>query len=106
MDKTVSKNLFVAMFYSWFPFLQRRNLLINMKEGDLLELIREPENEYDDYAIAFYFNKEKVGYVPSESNEILSRLLDSKVIELLAEITHLETKAKAWENVHMRIADK
>lgn len=69
----------------------------------MLELVREPENKHDSAAIALHFNMEKIGYIPRESNEILSRLMDADVIELQAEITHIEQKAKAWENVHIAV---
>jgi hypothetical protein len=74
-----------------------------MKEGDLLELVREPDNDHDDCAIAFHFNGDKIGYVPAEENALLTRLIDAGVIDLLAEITHLKPEAATWENVHAAI---
>ncbi|HYG40718.1 MAG TPA: HIRAN domain-containing protein [Cytophagales bacterium] len=74
-----------------------------MQTGNMLELVREPANEHDQYAIALHFDKEKIGYIPRESNEILSRLMDAGVAELQAEITHMEPQAKAWENVHIAV---
>lgn len=70
-----------------------------MKTGDMLELVREPDNEHDEFAVALHFNNQKIGFLPMEENEIISRLIDSGVIELMAEITHLEPQAAAWENV-------
>jgi hypothetical protein len=74
-----------------------------MKTGDLLELVREPGNEHDPCAIALHFNNKKIGYIPAGQNEVLSRLMDAGVIELLAEITHLEPQAATWENVHIAV---
>lgn len=90
-------------FIRGFRFYEGQKLLAKMKEGDILELIREPDNPHDSCAIALYFNDSKVGYVPREDNEILSRLLDAGVIDLLAEITHLKPEAAAWENVHIAV---
>ncbi len=42
-----------------------------------LELKREPTNEYDEFAIALYFNKNKIGYIPKDRNEVIARLLDT-----------------------------
>lgn len=90
-------------FIRGFRFYQGENLLREMKVGDMLELVREPANEFDECAIALHFNREKIGFIPMESNEILSRLMDAKVIELQAEITHIEKKAETWENVHIAV---
>jgi hypothetical protein len=90
-------------FIRGFRFYKGENLLMEMKIGDILELVREPTNEFDECAIALHFNKEKIGFIPMESNEVLSRLMDAKVIELLAEITHIEKKADTWENVHIAV---
>ena len=53
--------------------------------------------------LQLHFNKERIGYIPRESNEIISRLLDSGIMELHSGITHLEPKARAWENVHVGV---
>jgi hypothetical protein len=46
--------------------------------GDFLIFKREPENPYDEYAIAIYTElQKKIGYVPKDNNEILARLMDS-----------------------------
>ena len=69
-------------------------LFEKLNEGDLVRLIREPENEYDVYAIRIdtdngqplgYVPSEKVpddeylklGYVPRVNNKILARLMDA-----------------------------
>ncbi|MCR5275343.1 MAG: HIRAN domain-containing protein [Clostridiales bacterium] len=65
-----------------------------LQEGDLVKLVREPENEYDEYAIRIdtdsdqplgYVPSEmvsddeylKLGYVPRVNNKILARLMDA-----------------------------
>lgn len=90
-------------FIRGFRFSEGPHLLSEMKEGDMLELVREPENAHDHCAIALHYNDHHVGYIPREDNELLSRLLDAKVIDLMAEITHLKLEAAAWENVHIAV---
>jgi uncharacterized protein Yka (UPF0111/DUF47 family) len=75
-----------------------------MKEGSLLALVREADNIHDACAIALHYNGRKIGFIPAESNEVLSRLLDAEVIELVAEITHIEKEAATWENVHIAVS--
>lgn len=65
-----------------------------ISEGDLVRLVREPENEYDEYAIRVETeDAKKIGYVPTElipdeayltigymprvNNKILARLMDA-----------------------------
>lgn len=90
-------------FVRGFRFYEGPGLLQEMKTGDLLEMRREPNNEHDNCAIALHFNGHKIGFIPAEENGMLSRLMDADLVELLAEITHLETNAAAWENVHIAV---
>jgi hypothetical protein len=101
--KQYKKLYLLQCFVRGFRFYKGPSLLQEMKEGALLELVREPDNEHDDCAIALHFNNEKIGYIPAEDNATLSRLMDAGVVELLAEITHLQSEAATWENVHVAI---
>ncbi len=101
--KQYQKIYLLQCFVRGFRFYNSETMLNAMKEGDMLELVREPDNTYDNCAIALHYNRQKIGFVPAESNEVLSRLMDAKVVELQAEITHIEIKAQAWENVHIAI---
>src|SRR5512138_1408057 len=38
-----------------------------------LEMKREPANEYDNLAIALYFDQHKIGYIPRDKNEVIAR---------------------------------
>lgn len=50
---------------------------IVLLEGDKLKLKREPDNEYDEYAIEIFTIKDKkLGYIPRNKNKILARLMD------------------------------
>lgn len=42
-----------------------------------LELKREPGNEHDKLAIALYFAKHKIGYIPRDKNEVIARMMDA-----------------------------
>lgn len=50
-----------------------------LEVGDKLELRREKLNQYDRSAIAVYFEGDKIGFVASEDNKILSVLQDHEV---------------------------
>src|SRR5690606_34128519 len=85
--KQYQKIYLLQCFVRGFRFYDGETMLQQMQEGDMLELVREPENKHDACAIALHYNMEKIGYVPRESNEILSRLIDAHVVALQAEIT-------------------
>ncbi len=48
-----------------------------MEPGQVLRMQRNPKNPYDQCAIALYYDKTRVGYVPRELNLIISRLMDA-----------------------------
>ena len=53
-------------------------LVEDLNEGDILKLLREANNEYDERAI-LVLNKDnnKLGYIPMHDNEIFTRLMDA-----------------------------
>jgi hypothetical protein len=103
LTKDFRKIYLLQCFVAGFRHYEGMKLLDSLKEGDLLELVREPENEYDDCAIALHLKGEKIGFIPSSVNEILSYLLDSDALSLFAVITHLEKNSQPWENVAIAV---
>lgn len=43
----------------------------------VMKMIRHPKNEHDELAIGIYLNTVRVGWVPMEHNEVISRLMDA-----------------------------
>ncbi len=43
----------------------------------VLKMIRQPHNKHDELAIGIYFNNTRIGWVPMEHNEVISRLMDA-----------------------------
>ena len=48
-----------------------------MVDAPVLALVREPDNEHDDDAIAVHCDGKRVGYIPRRHNTVLARLLDA-----------------------------
>jgi hypothetical protein len=59
-----------------------------MKDGDSLTLVREPENPYDLSAVRVDWNGHKLGYIPRTQNEAVARQMD-RGNKLQARITKL-----------------
>ena len=50
----------------------------DLKEGDQLTLLREPENRFDENAILVLDGQErKIGYIPEKHNVVFARLMDA-----------------------------
>lgn len=49
----------------------------NLLPETVLKMIRDPKNEYDELAIGIYYNGMRIGWVPQEMNEVISRLMDA-----------------------------
>ena len=42
-----------------------------------LTMLRQPDNEVDQYAIGIYFNQTQLGWVPMKDNLVIARLMDA-----------------------------
>jgi len=73
-----------------------------MEPGKELSLKREPENEYDEAAIAVYFNKIKIGYLPHAENATIALLMDQQA-NVAATISDFDPNAGPWERVWVEV---
>lgn len=74
-----------------------------MQTGDKLNLVREPDNKFDESAIALYYDDTKIGYLPRVENSTISRLLDQNA-PVTATITDLDPDAGPWERVWVEVS--
>lgn len=49
----------------------------HLEKGLVLRMQRRPKNKYDENAIAIFYEKIRIGYVPRELNLVISRLMDA-----------------------------
>lgn len=60
-------------------------LVATLEAGDEIELRAEPENEYDENAVACYYQDQHIGYIGRDNNSVpAQRLADEE--EVLAEV--------------------
>ena len=62
-----------------------------------LEMKREGKNEFDEFAIALYFEDVKVGYIPRDKNEVIAKLMDA------GKAFYSKIQAKEWEGNWLRL---
>ncbi|RKX74592.1 MAG: hypothetical protein DRP87_16520 [Spirochaetes bacterium] len=67
-----------------------------------LNLIREPENPYDEMAIEVYWKDYKLGYIPRDDNSVIAQLMD-RGIPLKASISRLNESGNPWDRVGIRV---
>lgn len=77
-------------------------ILAGLQEGDRLTFLREPDNNYDEKAIAVLTSGEsKIGYVPRYDNVVFSRLMDAGKL-LFGKVVHIDRR-KGWTRIRMEI---
>ena len=75
-----------------------------LKIGTKLELVREEDNKYDPEAVALYYNDQKLGYIPGNLNESISKFIDmghQDIFEVV--ICRVDEKAHPEHQVHVNI---
>lgn len=72
-----------------------------MPDEARLDLVREPDNQADGWAIRVEHDGKKIGYVPADKNEVLARLMDGGKT-LGGELVSRELRG-TWWNVHMEV---
>jgi len=73
-----------------------------LKIGDKVTLVREPNNNYDKFAIAVYFNKTMLGYIAAYENIVLANMLDLEV-ELNVKISYLNIKDDTNKSIAIQV---
>jgi len=81
-----------------FQFHEGKHLWENLRIGDRLDLIREPDNPYDARAVRVEWQGQFLGYVPRADNEAVARQLD-RGAKLAARIARLKQSRNPWQRV-------
>lgn len=85
-----------------FQFHAGKKLWPQMRVGDRLDLIREPQNVHDRLAIRVEWREQKIGYVPRRENGDIARLMDHGV-PVFARISRLAQSRDPWARVRFEI---
>lgn len=85
-----------------FQFHAGKKIWPQMRVGDRLMLIREPNNEHDRLAIRVEWQQQKIGYVPRRENSDIARLMDHGV-PVFARISRLAQSRDPWARVRFEI---
>ena len=85
-----------------FQFHHGDAIWTSLGVGQKLELVRESSNIHDSDAVAIYFQKKQLGYVPRGDNRAIAQLLD-RGENLEARISKLLVDGDPWERIRITI---
>jgi hypothetical protein len=78
-----------------FQFYQGKALWDELKPGDELTLVREPDNPYDENAVRVEWRGTKLGYIPRRENADVARQMD-RGAPVKARIIRLTQARNPW----------
>ncbi|MFA5170491.1 MAG: HIRAN domain-containing protein [Sulfuriferula sp.] len=81
-----------------FQYYDGKSVWVDLREGDTLLLVREPDNTYDSNAVRVEWHGHKLGYVPRRDNAAVARMLDHAA-PLNAKITRLLKTRNPWQRL-------
>ena len=85
-----------------FQYHAGKTLWPQMRVGDALALIREPDNSHDAKAVRVEWQGHQIGYVPHRENADVARFMDGGQT-LVARITRLAEGRDPWSRVRFEI---
>lgn len=74
-----------------------------MKEGDALQLRREPDNPHDARAIRVEWRGRMLGYLPRAENRVVAAAIDRQEGRIEARIARLREHANPWQRVQVDV---
>ena len=75
-----------------FSYYEGAIAFSELKIGTELTLTLEPENKYDNNAVALYFQDLKLGFMPRDENRIIAKLLKLGFNNFEARVQKLDDK--------------
>ncbi len=70
--------------------------------GTVFSLRHEPENPFDENAVAVFYRDAKIGFVPQHTNLPIAHLL-RKGKPIKAKVARIDAGNEPWERIHMQV---
>lgn len=74
----------------------------NMRVGDALELVREPDNRHDKNAVSVRWRGQALGYLPRKENRAVAKALDDGE-SVRATVEKLTADADPWKRLRISV---
>lgn len=85
-----------------FQHYEGQRLLPMMKELDVLDLVREYDNEHDSNAVAIYWEGQKLGFLPMGENVSLAYMMDHGML-LESHVVYTQPEGRVWEQCFIAV---
>lgn len=99
----MEKKHFKSVYIAGFGYYEGAEVFSQLDIGTALELKAEPENRYDEYAVTLYYQEYKLGFVPKECNEEISKLLTMGHNVFTATIQQIDSREHPSHQVQVGI---
>ena len=76
----------------------------DLKAGMELDLVPEPENEYDPNAVAIHHEGTHLGYVPKRFSSEITSIIE--IADIICTIDEVDMSLKPWEQCKVTISEK
>jgi hypothetical protein len=94
--------VFADVFVAGFRYSDGPDIMPYLQSGEKLDLIAEPLNPHDEWAVRIEHHKSRIGYVPRSIDRAVSMLLQEGVA-VQAEIVGVNADAASWECVSIKL---
>lgn len=85
-----------------FQYYGGKILWDEMREGDRLALVREPDNRHDPFAVRIEWRGAKLGYLPRSDNRDVAEEMD-RGTPIAGRIGRLTTDRNPWKRVRVDV---
>ena len=83
-------------------FYDGDSIINDLKVGDLLELVTEPNNPFDKFAVIIKYQDKQIGYIPRSDNRYITRMLEQGM-QLDCEILSLQPDEDPWQKIQVAV---
>ncbi len=83
-------------------FYDGDSIINDLKVGDLLELVAEPNNPFDKFAVIIKYQDKQIGYIPRSDNRYIARMLEQGM-QLDCEILSLQPDEDPWQKIQVAV---
>ena len=98
------KNVYIAG--TQYHDMSENKDLARLRADDPLYLRREPQNPYDEYAIAVYTrSNQMIGYIPRHQNRTVARIMDQGVT-VTATVEKVAPDTSPWRRIWIRVQEE
>ncbi|GHV43118.1 restriction endonuclease [Bacteroidia bacterium] len=99
---------FLNCHIAGFQYYDGCQVIDELKVGTPLEIFAETDNPHDSFAVVVYFGEKKLGYIPKDKNELLSKLLQlghADILNVFINFKNLDLHPEQQFRIAVKIKD-